>query len=112
MTLHVHRLAGCAPAPLAHYLKALAVLRLVSEQADPSARGWWRDEVFHLATALDEGALLSFFAARYAPTPILSPWNGGSGFHSGDNITGISAIRRPARCAMTIASRPATPGWA
>ncbi len=29
-------LSGCAPVPLAHYLKALGVLRLVAEQADPA----------------------------------------------------------------------------
>ena len=42
MSLHLHELGGCAPAPLAHYLKALGILRLVSEQADSSARGFWR----------------------------------------------------------------------
>jgi len=39
--MHIHDLNGCAPAPLAHYLKALGILRLVAEQADPEARGWW-----------------------------------------------------------------------
>lgn len=92
MTVHVHALRGCAPAPLAHYLKALAVLRLVSEQADPTARAWWKDDVFYLATELDEDALLAFFCERYAPTPVLSPWNGGSGFYPGDNKTGVSAL--------------------
>lgn len=92
MTVHVHALRGCAPTPLAHYLKALAVLRLVSEQADPSARAWWKDDMFYLATQLDEGALLAFFCERYAPTPVLSPWNGGSGFYPGDNKTGVSAL--------------------
>lgn len=29
-------LSGCAPVPIAHYLKALGVLRLVAEQADPA----------------------------------------------------------------------------
>ena len=76
------RLAGCSPEPLAHYLKALGVLRLVSEQADPDARGFWDGDIFVLRTSLDEPALLSFFAERYAPTPLLSPWNGGSGFPS------------------------------
>jgi CRISPR-associated protein Csx17 len=34
-----HVLGGCRPVPLASYLKALGVLRLVSEQADPNAGG-------------------------------------------------------------------------
>ncbi len=81
MTTHVHKLAGCAPTPLAHYLKALAVLRLVSEQRDPTVRGWWKEEAFWLATKLSREELESFFLDEYAPTPILSPWNGGSGFY-------------------------------
>ncbi len=42
-------LDGCAPTPLASYLKALGVLRLLSsstnnfsgQAVDPRARGWW-----------------------------------------------------------------------
>lgn len=78
--MHIHALDGCAPAPLAHYLKALGVLRLVAEQADPSARGWWDGERFRLATTLDVDQLEDFFLTRYEPTPFLAPWNKGSGF--------------------------------
>ncbi|MFH0900729.1 MAG: type I-U CRISPR-associated protein Csx17 [Pseudomonadota bacterium] len=81
MTIHVHRLAGCAPEPLAHYLKALGVLRLVSEQADRDARGWWKDECFHLATGLDAESTVRFFLDTYQPTPLVAPWNKGSGFY-------------------------------
>jgi CRISPR-associated protein Csx17 len=81
MTLHVHKLEGCAPTPLAHYLKALAILRLVSEQRDPDARGWWSEEAFFLATKLSRDELVCFFLDEYEPTPILSPWNAGSGFY-------------------------------
>jgi hypothetical protein len=35
-------LHGCTPEPLMSYLKALGILRLVAEQADPEARGAWR----------------------------------------------------------------------
>lgn len=76
----LHRLEGCAPVPLAHYLKAIGILRLVSQQADPEARGWWEGERFLLATHLDEDELLDFFLKRYAPTPLVAPWNKGSGF--------------------------------
>ncbi|MEB2313259.1 MAG: type I-U CRISPR-associated protein Csx17 [Polyangiaceae bacterium] len=81
MTFHLHRLEGCAPAPLAHYLKALGVLRVVAQQRDPGARGFWRDQDFWLLTALDEAALEAFFLEEYAPTPFVSPWNKGSGFY-------------------------------
>ena len=53
MTLHLHALKGCSPVPLANYLKALGILRLVVEQrADPDARGWWQDEHFCLLSNL------------------------------------------------------------
>ncbi|MES0872862.1 type I-G CRISPR-associated protein Cas8g1/Csx17 [Sinimarinibacterium thermocellulolyticum] len=86
-------LPGCTPTPLASYLKALAILRLVAEQAgDPDVMGFWRDDQFVLRTWLKENELLEFFLQRYQPTPIVAPWNGGSGFFSKDNQDGIRAI--------------------
>lgn len=79
--MNIHDLNGCAPTPLAHYLKALGVLRIVSEQADPQARGWWDGERFRLMTKLDMSELFAFFLDRYEPTPLVSPWNKGSGFY-------------------------------
>ena len=79
--MNVIVLGGCTLEPLGSYLKALAVLRLVSEQADGSARGWWGGACFCLETELDENGLVAFFLERYAPTPIVSPWNNGSGFY-------------------------------
>jgi len=92
VTLHVHALAGCAPEPLSHYLKALGVLRLVGEQADPAARARWSDDAFALVTSLDARELLRFFLDAYAPTPLLAPWNGGSGFYPNDTKDGIDAL--------------------
>ncbi len=80
--LNLHHISGCAPTPLAHYLKALGILRLVAEQKDPATRGWWADEHFCLLTSLDRGELERFFLEEYAPTPFVSPWNKGSGFLS------------------------------
>lgn len=78
---HEITLKGCAPTPLAHYLKALGILRLVAEQKDPNAKGCWRDEAFVLQSSLDKESLLRFFLDEYRPTPITAPWNGGSGFY-------------------------------
>ena len=78
--IHVHQLDGCAPVPLAHYLKALGILRLVAEQADGDARGWWDGDHFRLATKLSREELETFFLCDYQPTPLVSPWNKGSGF--------------------------------
>ncbi len=95
MTEHsVHELIleGCRPRPLASYLVAIGVLRVVAEQADPEARGAWGERGFVLHSRLDEAALLSFFADRYEPTPVVSPWNGGSGFHPPDAKDGIDFL--------------------
>ena len=100
MTGETLALRGCAPTPLASYLKALGVLRLVSspanhvsgEAADPHARGWWENECFHLRTTLGQDALLSFFLHDYAPSPIIAPWNGGSGFYPKDNKDGFDPL--------------------
>jgi CRISPR-associated protein Csx17 len=75
-------LTGCSPTPLASYLKALGILRLVSEQADPAARGAWENEFFVLYTTLTEDELSDFFLKNYAPSPLVDPWNRGSGFLS------------------------------
>jgi CRISPR-associated protein Csx17 len=81
----VHRLDGCAPMPLAHYLKALGILRLVAEQLDPQARGWWEGERFRLATGASEDELLRFLLQTYAPTPMINPWGARSGFYAGSS---------------------------
>lgn len=87
-------LAGCTPIPLANYLKALGVLRLVAEQADREARGYWLNEQFVLDSGLDAAALRHFFLENYRPTPVLAPWNGGSGFYPKDNQDGIAPLTR------------------
>ena len=73
-------LPGCTPEPLMAYLKALGVLRLVSEQRDETARGWWKNDVFWLRSSLDRQSLLRFFLEKYEPTPIIVPWSGGDFF--------------------------------
>jgi CRISPR-associated protein Csx17 len=73
-------------------LKALAIVRLVSEQADADCRGAWTGESFRLQTVLNEKELQDFFLEQYRPTPIVAPWNGGSGFYPKDNRTAIERI--------------------
>jgi CRISPR-associated protein Csx17 len=112
MTVHLHHLTGCAPRPLAHYLKAIGVLRLVAQQADVEARGFWRDEHFCVVTTLDRQQLEAFFLDRYEPTPFLSPWNKGSGFYQSDD-PGLGAVEKsvaarfaPFRNGIAAARRP------
>jgi CRISPR-associated protein Csx17 len=81
-------LAGCAPEPLDRYLKALGVFRLISEQADPEARASWSGTSFFLSSEFDLDGLKTWLIESYKPTPILSPWNGGSGFFKAGNTAG------------------------
>jgi CRISPR-associated protein Csx17 len=91
--MNLVRLAGCAPVPLAFYLKALGVLRVVAEQADSATAGFWDGEVFALRCGLDRDSLVQFFLADYRPSSVVAPWNGGSGFNPKDNQDAIGAIR-------------------
>ncbi len=84
-------LNGCSPTPLANYLKALGVLRLLSARY-PGIRGAWRDETFVLHAPLDSAAVERFFLQDYEPTPVMAPWNGGSGFYEKDNQDALSSI--------------------
>ena len=94
------RLDGCSPTPLASYLKALGILRLLSsgannvsgEAIDPGVRGWWEGERFHLRTTLGRDGVLRFFLQEYAPSPVIAPWSGGSGFYATDNRDGFEPM--------------------
>lgn len=88
-------LAGCAATPLASYLKALGVLRLLATR-DPETRGAWRGDRFVLTTSLDREEVERFFLYEYAPTPIMAPWNGGSGFYDKDNKVALQRIMQSA----------------
>ncbi|MEX1231951.1 MAG: type I-U CRISPR-associated protein Csx17 [Planctomycetaceae bacterium] len=79
-------LPGCTPEPLMNYLKALGVFRLVAEDrehGDPAARLSWSGGKAVLQSKFDRDSLMKFFLEDYRPTPIVAPWNGGSGFYAG-----------------------------
>lgn len=84
-------LGGCAPAPLASYLKALGVLRLLSAR-HRETRAAWRNESLLLQTPLTREEIEQFFLRDYSPTPVMAPWNGGSGFYEKDNDAALETI--------------------
>jgi CRISPR-associated protein Csx17 len=100
-------LRGCRTLPLLSYLKTLGVLKHVAN-AEPDARLWWHPEGFaELRSLLDEGSLVDFFLDEYVPTPITSPWNGGSGYYPSTNVPALEVLegaggRRFAAFANTI----------
>ncbi len=84
---------GCGPIPLASYLKSLGILRLLAQKRPESRpKGFWRGNRFHLASELNEAEIKEFFLTQYTPSPIVAPWNGGSGFYPKDNSTALKAI--------------------
>jgi len=87
-------LAGCNPIPLAHYLKALGIFRLVGEQCDANVKAAWHRDRIEFETSLTTDALVYFFCRDYRPSPVLAPWNGGSGFYPKDNSDAIASIER------------------
>lgn len=99
-------LTGCRPEPLGSYLKALGVLRLVAEQKDKDAAGYWRGDHFVLCSSLDADALIAFFENEWTPSPIAAPWNGGSGFTETTSDKGWIATLRSGRATELKAEMP------
>lgn len=92
--MHTIPLPGCSPTPLAAYLKALGLFRVLSQQRpDASPRAYWQGNTFVLVSALDRDALRDFFTHHYAPSPILSPWNGDGGFFDDSRPAGRAALK-------------------
>ncbi|MGB7326602.1 MAG: type I-U CRISPR-associated protein Csx17 [Rubripirellula sp.] len=85
-------LAGCRTQPLASYLKAIGILRLLNQQTDRPTLGFWQNDTFCLVTAMTPTDIVDFFLRDYRPTPLISPWNGGSGFYPKDKKDGFDAI--------------------
>jgi CRISPR-associated protein Csx17 len=73
-----HILPGLRTQPLASYLAGLGLIRVVGEQADPAATAAWTPEGLALTTTVTD--IAAWLSGEYMPTPVLSPWNNGSGF--------------------------------
>lgn len=88
MTVPPISLAGCRHDVLGHALKAIGILRALSECASPkdrdsSAEGWWNPDTstFMIRSELypDAQHLVQFFAKKYRPTPLIAAWNKSGG---------------------------------
>lgn len=77
-TQTTHLLAGLRPEPLGSYLAGLGLIRVLAEQADRHTAAAWADEGLTITTAVPD--IAAWLTAQYEPTPVLSPWNNGSGF--------------------------------
>jgi len=80
--MNKHLLAGIQPEPLASYLAGLGIIRVLGEQADPQLSAWWDPAGLVIETTVDD--LEAWLADSFVPTPVLRPWNPGSGFGISD----------------------------
>lgn len=85
---------GLAPAgTVADHLAALGLARVVGEQVDPEALWSWTIEGFACtSSSLTPDDIANLLLHIYRPSPVLSPWNGGSGFFPADNHEAISWV--------------------
>jgi len=85
-------LYGCTPIPLSNYLKALGTLKILY-QKDKKIRSYWEGDIFYLKTSLNKDDILNFILEEYVPTPVIAPWNGGSGFYPKDSHEALDKIK-------------------
>ena len=109
MTRHV--VTGLRSQPLGGYLAGLGLIRVLAEQADPAATAAWTDDGLVIESIVDD--LAEWLTDGYMPTPVLSPWNEGSGFGTKDKtprdtldaiLAHGSARLRPFHAAMRAAT--------
>src|SRR6266702_2898112 len=91
-----HIFPGLRPEPLAGYLAGLGLIRVLGEQADPEATAAWTPDGLVIGASVPD--LAAWLAGQYVPTPVLSPWNSGSGFGLKD--------KEPLRALETVLAHP------
>lgn len=93
--MNVLSLPGLRADPVQSYLAALGVARCVAEQADPAAALAYQPSGFALHTELDLEEVVAFFTDRWEPTPVVAPWNKGSGLRrDGSAASATDALNR------------------
>jgi len=74
----------------------------VSEQLNTTAKAFWQNDRFTLQAKPTPDDLIRFFLHDYRPSPVLAPWNGGSGFYPKDNDKALTAIENSGVTRLTI----------
>jgi len=115
-------LPGLRREPLASYLAGLGLIRVIGEQADPAMTAAWAPDGLVISTTVSE--IAEWLADEYVPTPVLSPWNNGSGFGLKDKVPlraleavlahpspRMALLREAIPVAREVASKARDKGW-
>ena len=86
-----HVLRGCRPDSFLSYFKALGVFRVLAKNLDSTARFAFREDAAIVHTERSRQEIEEFFLVEFSPTPILNPWNKGSGLLKGAKSPGAEA---------------------
>lgn len=116
------RVKGLKADILAEYLAQVGLVRVLGSQADKNLIFGWTGSELWVDTAED---IVDFLLHRYQPTPIVSPWNGGSGFQPKDKNAALvvsTLLSQPSprlanfqqtiRTAQTLVEQAQAYGWA
>jgi hypothetical protein len=101
-----------AHAHLGDVLIGYGLFRAISEQVDPDATLWWSAAGPVLDTVLDD--VPGWLLTDYAPSPVVCPWNAGSGFGLGwgpDGRQKISTRACPDHDVLVASSDPRVDQW-
>ncbi len=82
-------------APLSSYLAAIGLLKIIGEQMDPEAVGFWESGRFILDTHLSIEDLSAFLVNEYEPSPLITPWNKDCGFFEGKPHAEFQKLEAP-----------------
>lgn len=117
-----HLVAGARRRSLMNSLAALGLVRVLAEQTDPLLRCAYTPDGLRIDCAVDD--LATWLVETYRPTPVLSPWNEGSGFGAKDKapkvaLASLLAIASPrldeyraaVKTVSTLAETARREGW-
>lgn len=108
---------GLTPQMFSRYLAGLGLIRVLAAQADPNLTAWWHGDVLMIDTPMIENGvpdLAQWLVEAYRPTPVISPWNGGSGFGVKDKasraaLDHLMTVESPRLAELQLAVRTAEP---
>lgn len=101
---HTWQANGCSFEPIADYLKALGLLRIL-----PNSKGWWQCGEFWIESDRPPDEAVDYLIEQASVTPLFNPWNGDSGFwvegRAKEAIRRLASVRESNRTKRYIKAR-------